>query len=205
MNQANLIGFFDQRGMHVFTLNDAVRVMGRKRNYVWLALSRMVSRNALHRAERGIYYTDRAGTLEIASNIVQPSYVSMLAALNHYGVSTQIPVTIDVVTTRRHRPVALEEGAKVVFETARKGAMFGFHREGGTTNMADLEKAFVDSIYFRGPGIGVVGEALENAVRGKRIDRAKLIQYAERLNSKALVKRLRSLLESVESDTGVEG
>ncbi len=105
MQFADLVATFTEKGMHVFTFNDAVGVLGKRRSYVKLLLSRMVSRNAIHRVERGIYCTESAGVLETASNIVQPSYVSLMAALSYYGVTTQVPILIDVITSKRHRPV----------------------------------------------------------------------------------------------------
>lgn len=57
--------------------------------------------------------------------------------------------------------------------------MFGFHREGGT-NIADLEKAFVDALYLRQPS-RELGEAMEAAVRQKKLNRAKVADYAEKV------------------------
>lgn len=180
----------------MFTFNDAVRASGKERAYVKIMLSRMVSRGTLHRAERGVYYSGKATALEIASSIVQPSYVSLTAALNYYGVTMQIPILTDVITSKRHRALDLWDGTRVTFRTVKREKMFGFHREAGNISIADPEKAFVDALYFMSPGAGEIGEAFETAMRKGVIDMGKMTEYARRMRSKALLKRLDTLMES---------
>ena len=195
MKSADLLNTVEEKGIHIFTVNDAVRLSDKKRAYVWLMLSRLVSNGTLLRAERGIYYTPRADRMEVASNIVQPSYVSLMYALNYYGVTTQIPTIVDVVSSKRHRPITLND-VRIRFRTLKSRKMFGFHRE-GNANIADLEKAFVDALYFKSPESGEISEALESAIRSKRVDIKRMEDYAKAMGSMALLKRMRALLSDI--------
>lgn len=193
MQLEEFINSLEERNIRVFSFNDAVRGSGKSRAYVRLALSRMVNRGALRRIERGVYSAEQAGALEIASNILQPSYVSLMAALSYHGVTTQIPIVIEVIAPKRHRPVSLDGGGKVVFMKVKREMMFGFRVENGAS-IAELEKAFVDALYFRNPGIGEVGEALEAAMRLKKINIGRLKEYAAKTGSHVVKTRLRKLL-----------
>jgi predicted transcriptional regulator of viral defense system len=199
MKSAEIPTPFEEKGIHVFTFNDAVRISGRGRAYVRLMLFRMIKRGELQRAERGVYYTKKADPLEVASNISHPSYVSLMAALNYHGVTTQMPIVIDIVTSKRHRPIALEgiRSNRIVFRTLDRRKIFGFYRDRNNINVAELEKALVDSLYLGRPGAGEVSGALENALRTGKVDRTKLNEYAKAMGSKVLLRRLDSMLGNV--------
>ncbi len=64
--------------MPVFTLDDTVKILHKNRTYSILFLHRCVKRGFIGRVERGLYYVkDRYNEYEIASHVVDHSYVSM--------------------------------------------------------------------------------------------------------------------------------
>jgi predicted transcriptional regulator of viral defense system len=88
----------------VFGLNDAIKVLDTNRSYAKLFLHRCMKKGAIGRVELGIYYLKaQANEYEVASNILKPSYVSMVSALAYYGLTTQIPHVIYVVSTKRQK------------------------------------------------------------------------------------------------------
>ncbi|MFW9881606.1 MAG: hypothetical protein ACFFG0_51730, partial [Candidatus Thorarchaeota archaeon] len=60
-------------------------------------LNRLVNRGVLIRITRGRFALPYADILTIASGIYAPSYVSLLAAFEHYGTTTQSTRIIDII------------------------------------------------------------------------------------------------------------
>ena len=199
MKSTEFLNVFEEKGIHTFSFNDAVRISGKKRPYVRLMLNRMVSKNIIQRAERGIYYTKKASPLEIASNIVSPSYVSLGSAFSYYGVTTQIPINIDIVSSKRHKKIDLRgpRQNRIIFSTLKREKMFGFYRDRGNINIAEIEKALVDAIYFKKPGLGQISEAVGVALRERKVSLAKIKEYAHDMGSKATIKRLNLILKNL--------
>ena len=202
MKNTDIPNVFEEKGIHVFTFNDAVRISGKKRSYVRLMLSRMVTKNLIQRAERGVYYTKKASPLEVASNIISPSYVSLMSALNYHGVTTQMPLVIDVITTKRHGKLHINgaNSNKIVFRTLKRDRMFGFYRDKNNINIAELEKAIIDSLYLNSPSRGELSEAIEKSLNTNKVDVARLREYAERMGSKALITRLEVIIKNLMAD-----
>lgn len=199
MKNTEFLNALEEKNIHVFTFNDAVRMSGKERPYARLMLNRMAKKNTIQRAERGFYYTKKASPLEIASNILHPSYVSLVSALSYYGVTTQIPITIDIISPRRHGQISLKDPRqnRIVFRTLKRGRMFAFYTDKNNISIAELEKAIVDAIYFKRPSMGQISEAIEVALKGHMIDMEKAKRYAHAMNSKATIKRLDSILMNI--------
>ncbi|MCL5404497.1 MAG: hypothetical protein M1125_01490, partial [Candidatus Marsarchaeota archaeon] len=92
-------------GISVFSLEDASRIIGKPKHYttVFLRRDRIVKR-----AANGVYYTPDASNYEIASSIVEPSYVSLISALRFYNITEQIPNTIYVLSSKRHSSISID-------------------------------------------------------------------------------------------------
>jgi len=87
------IKFMLDRHMVVFGINDAIKVLNASRGYAKLFVLRCIKKGIVGRVESGVYYLKGyANEYAIASNIIKPSYVSLVSALAYYGLTTQIPV-----------------------------------------------------------------------------------------------------------------
>lgn len=159
-----------RNNIHVFTIADAAKIIGKPKAYASLFLFRD---RALKRAVRGIYYTKYATEYEVASNIVYPSYISLISALRFYNLTEQIPNTIYVVTTKRHRPIDDLNGYRVEFRNVKKERMFGYRKTDGAF-VADPEKAVIDMIY-----LNLFSEYAYEALEGRKLDLGKLYRYIE--------------------------
>ncbi|MEM0202099.1 MAG: hypothetical protein QXR73_02890 [Candidatus Micrarchaeaceae archaeon] len=180
------------KGAAVFTIEDAVKILRAERGYASLFLRRSVGKGTLGVVERGMYYIKgRANEYEIASNVVRPSYVSMVSALAYYGLTTQSPIYVYVVSTKRHKPLRGIEGFDIIFKNIKEGMMFGYHKEAnGSIFMADPEKAIVDILYFND-----VNDLDEDVLmKPPRIDVAKLLRYAKQSNSNRVITNVEELL-----------
>lgn len=160
--------YLSRNNIHVFTVADAAKIIGKPKGYTSLFLFR---NKALKRAERGIYYTKDASEYEIASNIVYPSYVSLISALRFHNLTEQIPNTIYVITTKRHKPIEDLNGYRVEFKNIKKDRMFGY-RKIDDAFVADPEKAVIDMIY-----LNLFREYADEAVENRRINQDILFKY----------------------------
>ena len=175
-------------GISVFSLEDASRIIGKPKHYttVFLRRDRIVKR-----AANGVHYTPDASNYEIASSIVEPSYVSLISTLRFYNITEQIPNTIYVLSPKRHSSISID-GTRIEFVKVKPSLMFGYKKIDGAM-VAEPEKAIVDMLY-----LGRFEEYAEEAMESRAISREKLIGFAELAGRKDLAKRIEGLLEKIE-------
>ncbi len=124
-------------------------------------VARWVSGGRLTRLRRGLYVVNapyRARTphpLRIAGRLLEPSYVSLHAALAFRGVSATPSRVVSSVTTRRTASFETPLG-RFAFHVV-KPALFGGYEEvelpdGQLASVATAEKALVDLLYLESPG-----------------------------------------------------
>lgn len=128
---------------------------------------------------------------EIASALNFPSYISFWSALNYYRFSDNNPRKIFIVTTKYSKDI---DNFKYV--TLSKKRFFGYISIGKIV-IAEKEKAIIDSLLFPkySGGIKEIKKSLKNALN--EIDFKKIINYAFKIESKAVVRRLGYLLDSL--------
>ena len=157
---------------------------------------RMVSRSVLVRINRGRYCLPSAPILSVASGLVEPSYVSLLAALEFHGATTQSTGIIDVINPVRSGGVnvELEEGPFTIrMIRLAPDLVFGYSREdiGGTVaRIAELERAVVDGLLL--PGRMGLDEVVSGIRHGLHPGRA--LEMAVTTGRQVVVKRLGYLL-----------
>jgi predicted transcriptional regulator of viral defense system len=192
MQKAAFMAFLSDNQVPVFGIDDAVKILRKPKSYVELFLHRCVKKGLIGRVERGLYYVlARSNEYEIASSIVHPSYISMVSALSYYGLTTQIPRVVYVISTKRHKPIRNVQGFDIVFKRIKKEMLFGYGKKsGGTVFMADPEKAIVDIFYFHD-----VDDLDEDALKKpSRIDVDKLLMYAMKSGKRSVIAEVAKLL-----------
>lgn len=199
MHTNELIDKISGLQLPVFTDADVSELTMKDQDYTQLVLRRLAGRGMVKRIERGKYYLPNANIYAVASNIVLPSYISLSSAFRYYNLTTQTLVTMDVVVTRPRKPIADLEGLMLNFVSITKPRFFGYSRDRVTgAFMADIEKALIDSLYFRRPPYPYIEEALRAALEDRKASTEKLVLYARRMRSKTLSKRLDELLKEVQ-------
>ena len=184
------------RGIHTVSVNELAKLLDKPRNYASL-LARKNKR--LHRIENGKYALVGADIFEIASNIVNPSYVSLFSAIRYYNLTNQIPISIEVITIRRHR-LLKTEGYTIKFINFKKERFFGYTRI-GNTYIATAEKAIIDSLYLNTVPYDEVKGALTEGIEKGLIKLDTLKRYAIHMNSKMVIGRILLLLNTLDIDT----
>ncbi|MCL4399011.1 type IV toxin-antitoxin system AbiEi family antitoxin domain-containing protein [Candidatus Parvarchaeota archaeon] len=198
MKSENLLATFQNARMIVFTSKDIERLTSKGIAYTSLYISRLVKKNKLVRVEKGKYCLSNADIYEIASNIIFPSYVSLFASFNLYGLTTQGQImTIDVMTANRHKRINFR-GYSIRFITLTRKRLFGFQRINNTAIIAALpEKAIVDALYLGNPNEVYVFEALKAGLSKDVLNEDRLIDFAKKMQSKKTLEKLKLLIAEI--------
>lgn len=182
----------------VVTLKSIRELTQKKREYARLFVHRMKKDGLLTEIERG-KYTVHLDPFLVASHIVWPSYISCLSALRYHNLTEQLPVKIEVVTTRARKERKLEFGnAAINFIRVKPCFFFGFAkaRYGQfEVFVADSEKAMLDAAMLRTISFSAISEALSE--HRKEIDTGRLVNYLIRTGDAALGRRFGFLLEKL--------
>jgi len=130
--------------------------------------------------------------MAIATGIHYPPYVSFWSALSYYGLSDQMPKKIFLATTRYTKEVN-----NFRYITLSKKRFFGYTTVGKIT-IAEKEKAIIDSLLFPkyAGGIKEIIKCIETALKSDTIDIKKLIGYALKVESKAVLRRIGYIIVS---------
>lgn len=133
----------------VVTLASIQRIMG-KGGYARKLLHAMVKSGRLYRLTRG-YYTTREDS-SLAVFCFQPAYLGLQDALSHHGIWEQETVPV-IITTRKAKPgIRSVLGSNVLIRRIQKKYYFGtelYDERRVALPYSDMEKTFLDMLYFR--------------------------------------------------------
>lgn len=195
-----------------FTIDDARKLLGHdKGDPTKQFLEKLKEKGWILRLRRGLYVAlplgagsgtnPQAHEFHIAMRLVEPAAIAYWTALNHYGMTEQLPRTVFVATNhpvRRPPRKVLWFSFKVV--SLRPHRYFGIVKDwidDGVFQITDREKTIVDGLdlpEYVG-GVGEIAKALKSS--WKTLDQDKLFRYAVKMKNVAVVKRLGFLMESM--------
>jgi len=148
----------------------------------WRAASRLTKRGLLSRVSNGVYLNKLARDASASDfvSVLKPnSYVSLESALNHWGVSTQSPVSLTCVTTGKSKEYRTPEFA-ITLRTISKHLFWGFVEKQtrySKYRIAEPEKALLDWIYLTLQS-GLTPRLDE--IELQALDKQKLVKYADK-------------------------
>lgn len=197
----------------VFTFGEAQEILGTDYFVTKVILSRLERKGWIERIEKGKYMIIPLGaekgkyTLHefvIGSMLVHPYAIAYWSALNHYGLTEQIPATVFIQTTSRKKKQKLNIfGVDYQIVRISEKKFFGIKKEWMEENeiyITDREKTIVDCLdkaQYCG-GVIEVAKALKNG----DYDKEKLSQYAETIGNSGVIRRLGYLSELL--DIGIK-
>jgi predicted transcriptional regulator of viral defense system len=147
---------------------------------VWKAASRLAKRGLLSRVSNGVYLNKlvRDASANDFLHVLNPnSYVSLESALNHWGLSTQSPVSLTCVTTGKPREYRTPEFA-ITLRSISEHLFWGFIEKQtryAKYRIAEAEKALLDWVYLTLQS-GLTPHLDEIELRS--LDKQKLVKYA---------------------------
>ncbi len=196
MNRLLIVKRLELQELPVFTTQQLAVLLGMNVNSTAVLLSRLVRDGVLARVQRGRYCLPSTNLLAVASGIYTPSYVSLWAAFEYYGITTQSPRVIDVINLAHSGRVSLTlEGESFIlrFIKTTGSLIYGLNKTyvgNKVAFLAEKERAIIDGLLFT--GYVPLDEVVE-AVRSG-IDVNKAIEYAKRTKKQSVMKRLGYLL-----------
>jgi predicted transcriptional regulator of viral defense system len=146
------------------------------------ALGRLTARGLLSRVTDDLYANKLVRDIGPADfiRVLRPnSYVSLESALNHWGLSTQSPVTLTCVTTGLPKEYRTPEFS-ISFRTISKRLYWGFIEKQTRYSgywIAEPEKALLDWIYL---SLKIGTKPSLDELDFKPVDKKKLVKYADK-------------------------
>lgn len=139
-----------------FILPDLEKILGLKRESLYVALNRLLKKGVLRRLKRGVYEVifSESQIEEVANQLYWPSYLSFESALSRHGIMDQIPYVLTFATPKKSKKIILA-GREIEYRQLKNELFFGYKREGRIL-VAEPEKAFLDQIYLFSLGKGLV-------------------------------------------------
>jgi len=177
-------------------------------DYAYFLLHNLERKHWLERVTRGLYqfiplsygYPERvppSNSFVIGAVLIEPYYFSYYTSNSHYGFTTQMPFTLFMATTKK-KPGIEWAGGAFKFVTLSKRKFFGYRREkvfDAEVNIADPEKSLVDS-FDKPRYAGGMEQLVRITWRGlPRVKKEKLVEYAVRMSSHALIQRLGFIID----------
>jgi len=174
----------------VFTAKD-LSARGVPKNYIKRLANYLKSKQKIKIVEKGKYATTDNPFL-VAPFLTFPSYISMFSALFLRRVISQIPMSIQVVTTRKRKNrVVLYDNTEIEFFKIKNAYFFGFEYiwyENYQIPVAKMEKALIDIYYF---GYSIEGFEVDLS----KVDCDTLDEYLTLMERKTLAKKIWRLLK----------
>ncbi|MCL4323326.1 MAG: hypothetical protein M1498_02625 [Candidatus Thermoplasmatota archaeon] len=136
-----------ESGRSVYNIQQLANLVGRSKEITTVYFNRLVERKMAARLLRGkISFSDN--DFIIATQLVEPSYISLDSALLFHEITNQVPAQIQCATPVNSIQF-LEHG--IVYHKIHPKLFFGYQRyriEKSYIFVADPEKALIDGYYF---------------------------------------------------------
>lgn len=174
-------------GRVVFSVAQLANLMGKPRSIARVYMQRMVKKGIARKLMRGkISFSD--DDYAIASQLVEPSYISLDSALLSHGLIMQVPALTECVTTKN--AICYKE-LGISYHRISPRLFYGYkkQRRGETyVFMADAEKALIDAVY-----LNAIAKNHARELAGKT-DGKKLEEYIARFQGRGKKKLTEWLL-----------
>ncbi len=150
-------------------------------------LHRYSKQGFITKVKRGLYSFPDAlpPELYLANKLYNPSYISREFALSYHGIIPEMVYEITSVTTKATR--RFEALGKIYsYRSIKKSAFTGYTLEkqrGFSFRIADAEKAFVDTLYYR----VLLGKKPLSRFSKNKIDKDRALKYAKFFENPKLI------------------
>ena len=193
-----------------FDLSTVLQISGENESNVRTQLHRWMKSGKITALRRGMYsisdmYRKAVLYLAVLANeLYKPSYLSLLWALNYYGVFPEKVVTYTSVTSRVPRAFTNQFGV-FQYSHVKQSCFFGFSAhiiQGQSIWLADPEKALLDMWHLNAGEWSVERLSSMRFQNFELVDNKKLMGYAEQYKSPRLFRAVQEweTLEELEKE-----
>lgn len=215
-----ILTYFNQLDKNCFTYVDAVNALPQSSDSALKELlSDMVKRGLLMRLKKGLYYVipfekDPESFMPdwhlIAEHLAKGTdhYIGYYSALQIHNLITQPSLKEQIVVADQIRPSKIKiKDVDFQFIYHNEKHFFGAKKiwidSFNKVLCSDLEKTFIDCLFKPDYAGGIVEIARAIYTSKDKIKFNKLLEYAEKFKSQAVIKRLGFLLEILEIETDI--
>jgi len=206
----NILAQLNRGGKEIYTFSEIQGIVSDlSQGTLWRVLSELANERRLIRLKRAVYlYVPEgyqtawtASNFWIGANLVQPYAISFWSALNHWGLTEQLPQRTYVQTTNSVAAYSKNIlGSEYQFVRLIPRRFFGITQiwvANHQVNITNQEKTLVDCLAF--PAYcGGISEVVKGLYNFYQTNQAKnIVEYAEMMGQPVL-KRLGYLLEILE-------
>ena len=203
----NILAQLNRGGKEIYTFSEIQAIASNLgQGTIWKVLSELVKEKRLIRLKREVYLYVPEGYQEnwtasnfwIGANLVQPYAISFWSALNHWGLTEQLPKRTYIQTTKSVVNYSKNIlGSEYQFVRLNPKRFFGITQiwvANHQVSITDREKTLVDCLAF--PAYcGGISEAVKGLYNFYLTNQSKnIIEYAE-IMGQPVLKRLGYLLE----------
>lgn len=213
-----ILSYFNSKGLVCFDSKAAIKALPEsKENTIRELLSDMTKRGLLMRLKEGVYYIipyeENAETFMpdwhlIVKYLVKDAkhYIGYYSALQIHNLITQPSLKEQIVVSKQIRPSEIKiKNITFQFIYHNETHFFGEKKiwidDFNKVQCSDIEKTIIDCLFKPDYAGGIVEVARAIYSTKEKLDYNKLLEYAIKFNSQAVVKRLGYLLELFEIET----
>jgi predicted transcriptional regulator of viral defense system len=213
-----ILSYFNSKGLVCFDSKAAIKALPEsKENTIRELLSDMTKRGLLMRLKEGVYYIipyeENAETFMpdwhlIVKYLVRDAkhYIGYYSALQVHNLITQPSLKEQIVVSKQMRPSEIKiKNITFQFIYHNETHFFGEKKiwidDFNKVQCSDIEKTIIDCLFKPDYAGGIVEVARAIYSTKEKLDYNKLLEYAIKFNSQAVVKRLGYLLELFEIET----
>jgi predicted transcriptional regulator of viral defense system len=165
----------------VFSIQQVSNLVGKPNRITKVYAARLVKNGLAKKLQKGkISFTE--DEFIISTQLIEPSYISFVTALNMHHLIMQVPARIDCATTKRNY---YNKALGLYYHKIPKELLFGYAKERTENSyyfLAEPEKALIDCIYLNTLSKNTIKEITPN------LDKQKLEEYANKLAGKGAKK-----------------
>lgn len=170
----------------VYSVQQLANLIRKPKRIAKVYLSRLVEKDLAKRVLRGkITFVD--DDYVVATQLLEPSYVSLMSALLFHGLINQVPQQVECVSPKNSRRY-LEHG--VTYHKIPPSLFFGYEKYQKSNSyifVADPEKAVIDGVYLDLLPVNILEDISD------KLDKEKLKKFLSRFTGRGK-KKLEAIL-----------
>lgn len=196
ISNVNIIEGFQEDMRGVFTLSDLKGILPcRHANTFYRAVTNLEENKIIFRFARGIYVTERFELPVVSQKICPASYISLEYVLARSMIIGTVPRReIKAIKIGKRREYRSDMGTVLHLGVA-KHLYFGFETKEGV-NLADKEKAFLDTLYFYCKGQRFYFDIYSD-MNMRPLDMKKVKKYLTRYKNPRFIKFVEAYVSSI--------
>ena len=163
----------------IFTTADLYNIMGAENPIAnQRAIKRLVSSKYLIRVKRGLYVTKSFDAWTLSRHLNPKAYISLDSVLANKMLIGTVPKNrLSLVSTQKNKSIKFAN-YRIDTYSISKDLFFGFSQDEQGINVADIEKAFLDILYYHLRGYKFAIDP-KKEINTQKLNKKKIKEYLD--------------------------